>query len=127
MADSPDGRGLWRDMWRTLRRRPQFVISAALIAFILLVAVCPSLFTAADPGYANPDQSLLSPSAAHWFGTDLQGHDIYARTIYGTRASITVQTVRWCMTCISTIAASSNGIPKNTSATRDTIASSQPP
>jgi len=48
------------------------------------------LFTAVDPGYANPDQSLLAPSAAHWFGTDLQGHDIYARTIYGARASITV-------------------------------------
>lgn len=80
----------WRDVWRTLRRRPQFVVSAALIAFILLVAVFPSLFTAADPGYANPDQSLLAPSAAHWFGTDLQGHDIYARTIYGARASITV-------------------------------------
>ena len=80
----------WRDMWRTLRRRPQFVISAALIAFILLVAMFPSLFTGADPGYANPDQSLLAPSAAHWFGTDLQGHDIYARTIYGARASITV-------------------------------------
>jgi oligopeptide transport system permease protein len=77
-------------VWRTLRRRPQFVISAAMIAFILLVAVFPSLFAAADPGYANPDQSLLAPSAAHWFGTDLQGHDIYARTIYGARASITV-------------------------------------
>jgi oligopeptide transport system permease protein len=48
------------------------------------------LFTGADPGYANPDQSLLGPSVAHWFGTDLQGHDIYARTIYGARASITV-------------------------------------
>jgi oligopeptide transport system permease protein len=48
------------------------------------------LFTGVDPGYANPDQSLLGPSVAHWFGTDLQGHDIYARTIYGARASITV-------------------------------------
>jgi oligopeptide transport system permease protein len=85
MADS-----FFNDVWRTLRRRPQFAISAALIAFILLVAVFPSLFAAADPGYANPDQSLLAPSAAHWFGTDLQGHDIYARTIYGARASITV-------------------------------------
>jgi oligopeptide transport system permease protein len=33
---------------------------------------------------------LLGPSVAHWFGTDLQGHDIYARTIYGARASVTV-------------------------------------
>jgi oligopeptide transport system permease protein len=52
--------------------------------------VFPSLFTGTDPGYANPDQSLLGPSVAHWFGTDLQGHDIYARTVYGARASITV-------------------------------------
>jgi oligopeptide transport system permease protein len=65
-------------------------LSAALIALIVVVAVFPSLFTAADPSYANPDQSMLAPSAAHWFGTDLQGHDIYARTIYGARASITV-------------------------------------
>ena len=90
MAETLDGSGFWRDTWRALRRRPQFVVSAALIGFIVVIAVFPSLFTAADPGYANPDQSLLGPSAAHWFGTDLQGHDIYARTIYGARASITV-------------------------------------
>ena len=57
---------------------------------VVVVAAFPSLFTEADPGYANPDQSLLGPSVAHWFGTDMQGHDIYARTIYGARASITV-------------------------------------
>ncbi len=82
--------GLWGDTWRALRRRPQFVVSAVLIALIIVVAAVPSLFTGIDPGYADPDQSLLGPSAAHWFGTDLQGHDIYARTVYGTRASITV-------------------------------------
>ncbi|BDB45421.1 MULTISPECIES: ABC transporter permease [Mycobacterium] len=71
-------------------RRPKFVISAALIVLILAVAAFPALFTGADPGYADPSQSLLPPSAAHWFGTDLQGHDIYARTVYGARASVTV-------------------------------------
>ena len=90
MTETVAGVGFWRDTWRGLRRRPKFLVSAALITFVVLVAVFPSLFTGADPGYANPDQSLLSPSAAHWFGTDLQGHDIYARTIYGARASITV-------------------------------------
>ena len=90
MAELLDGSGFWRDTWGELRRRPQFVVSAALIGFVVVVAVFPSLFTAADPAYANPDQSLLGPSAAHWFGTDLQGHDIYARTVYGARASITV-------------------------------------
>jgi oligopeptide transport system permease protein len=80
----------WRDTWRDLRRRPKFLVAAALISFIVVVAGFPALFTGADPSYADPSQSLQPPSAAHWFGTDLQGHDIYARTVYGARASVTV-------------------------------------
>jgi oligopeptide transport system permease protein len=86
----PDRHGFWRDTSRNLRRRPKFVVAAALIAFIVVVALIPGLFTGIDPTYADPSQSLLPPSAAHWFGTDLQGHDIYARTVYGARASVTV-------------------------------------
>ena len=82
--------GFWRETWRGLHRRPKFVVAAALILFVVGVAFFPALFTAADPTYADPGQSLLAPSAAHWFGTDLQGHDIYARTVYGARASVTV-------------------------------------
>jgi oligopeptide transport system permease protein len=89
-AEALVGTGFWGDTWRGLRRRPKFIIAAALIAFVIVVAAFPALFTGADPGYADPNQSLLTPSAAHWFGTDLQGHDIYARTVYGARASITV-------------------------------------
>ncbi|MGH3579528.1 MAG: ABC transporter permease [Mycobacterium sp.] len=88
--EDPAASGFWRDTWRALRYRPKFVVAAALILFVVVVAVLPALFTGADPGYADPNQSLLAPSAAHWFGTDLQGHDIYARTVYGARASITV-------------------------------------
>ena len=84
------GNGVWGDTWRGLRRHPRFVFAAGLIVFVMVVAAFPALFTGADPGYANPDQNMLTPSAAHWFGTDLQGHDIYARTVYGARASITV-------------------------------------
>ncbi|OBI57221.1 ABC transporter permease [Mycobacterium sp. E787] len=87
---SPDRHGFWRDTWRGLRRRPKFIVAAALIALIVAVALFPALFTGIDPGYADPGQSLLPPSAAHWFGTDLQGHDIYARTVYGARASVIV-------------------------------------
>jgi oligopeptide transport system permease protein len=86
----PERHGFWRDTWRELRRRPKFVAAAALIVFILVVATFPALFTGIDPTYADPSQSLLAPSGAHWFGTDLQGHDIYARTVYGARASVTV-------------------------------------
>lgn len=82
--------GFWGEAWRKLHRRPKFVVAAALILLVVVVAMFPALFTGADPGYADPSQSMLSPSLAHWFGTDLQGHDIYARTIYGARASVTV-------------------------------------
>jgi oligopeptide transport system permease protein len=90
MAEGLADAGFWGDTWRGLRRRPKFLVAAMLIAFVVAVAAFPALFTAADPAYANPDDSMLAPSAAHWFGTDLQGHDIYARTVYGARASITV-------------------------------------
>ncbi|MGB6208572.1 ABC transporter permease [Mycobacterium sp.] len=82
--------GFWRDTWCGLRRRPKFVVAATLIVFFLVLAIFPTLFTSVNPSYADPYQSLLAPSATHWFGTDLQGHDIYARTVYGARASITV-------------------------------------
>jgi oligopeptide transport system permease protein len=89
-ADSVAPGGFWREAWRNVRTRPQFIVSALLIAFVVAMAVFPWLFTTIDPTYADPNQSLLGPSAQHWFGTDLQGHDIYARTIYGARASIAV-------------------------------------
>ncbi len=82
--------GFWRDTWRRLRGRPKFIVAGLLILFIVAVAMFPALFTGADPAYADPGQSLLPPSRAHWFGTDLQGHDVYARTVYGARASVTV-------------------------------------
>jgi len=82
--------GFWRDTWSRLRGRPKFIVAALLILFIVVVAMFPALFTGADPTYADPSQSLLPPSRAHWFGTDLQGHDVYARTVYGARASVTV-------------------------------------
>ena len=89
-SDMGEHTGFWRETWRGLHRRPKFVGAAVLILLIFIVTMFPGLFTAADPTYADPSQSLLGPSAAHWFGTDLQGHDIYARTVYGARASVTV-------------------------------------
>src|SRR6201987_4686503 len=86
----PDQHGFWRDTWRKLRRRPKFVVAAALILFIVVVAMFPGLFTGIDPTYADPGQSLLPPSAAHWFGTDLQRNDIYPRHVSGARASVPV-------------------------------------
>jgi oligopeptide transport system permease protein len=81
---------LWADAWRNLRSRPLFWISAALILLVVLVAAFPRLFTSLDPRFCELGNSLAAPSAGHPFGYDFQGCDIYARTIYGARASVSV-------------------------------------
>ncbi|CAM3926498.1 MULTISPECIES: ABC transporter permease [Tsukamurella] len=83
--------GFWKTAWQQLRGRPLFWVCVALLTLILLVVIFPSVFAfGKDPHEASLDRSLLPPSGAHWFGTDLQGYDIYARTIYGARASVLV-------------------------------------
>lgn len=81
-------RGLWGEAWRGLRRNPRFLVSVALITIVLVVAVFPGLFTDQDPRYCVIENSLMPPNARHWFGFDLQGCDIYARTVHGARASV---------------------------------------
>ena len=56
----------------------------------LLMAIWPSLFTTYDLRFNDLSKARQSPSGEHWFGTDVQGQDIYTRVVYGARASILV-------------------------------------
>ncbi|MFT4165410.1 MAG: ABC transporter permease [Microlunatus sp.] len=84
------GRSLLSDAWVELRHNPIFWVSAVLIVFFLTMAIFPQLFTSTDPTYADLARAREKPSSAAWFGMDSQGYDVYARTIYGARASIMV-------------------------------------
>ena len=90
VADESAPSSQWAVAWRYLRRRPLFWISAALILLALAVAAVPGLFTRADPSFCDLDYSLRGMSWSHPFGFDRQGCDIYARTVYGARASVLV-------------------------------------
>jgi oligopeptide transport system permease protein len=83
-------RSLWSDAWGELRRKPTFIISLVIIFIVVVMAAFPSLFTSVDPRAANLDNYLKKPSADAWFGYDVQGYDVYARAIYGARASLLV-------------------------------------
>ncbi|WP_202511628.1 ABC transporter permease [Streptomyces sp. SID3343] len=83
-------RGAWAEAWRELRRSPRFYISAILLLVLLVMAFFPGLFTSADPRYCPIARTDVSPNGDHWFGTNTQGCDVYARTMYGARASIIV-------------------------------------
>ncbi|MBC7304826.1 MAG: ABC transporter permease [Nocardia sp.] len=81
---------IWGDAWRRLRRNPVFGVSVVLIVFVMLVVVWPSLFTSQDPRLCLGEFGMDGPREGHPFGFDKQGCDVYARTIYGARASVTV-------------------------------------
>ena len=81
-------RGIWGSAWINLRRRPMFWVSVVIIALVLLIALFPGLFSGTDPRAANLENSLEGARSGHPFGFTQQGYDVYARTIYGARASI---------------------------------------
>lgn len=110
----PDkARSLWGDAWHDLRRNPYFVVSAVLIVVLLLITTFPGMFSSAGPLDNNlRDHYLQKPEFGHWFGADwlgydVQGRSVYARLIYGTRASVTVGI---CVTALVTLAGSLVGM-----------------
>lgn len=89
--ESAKTRSAWTDAWDSLRTSPMFWISAILIVLIVVVAIVPSLFTHTSPTLGcDLDFSNGHPRAGHPLGFTRQGCDVYARVIYGTRASVTV-------------------------------------
>lgn len=78
------------DALAVLVRRPMFWISLALIVVFVAMAVAPGLFTSVSPTACDLSRSRQVPSAGAPFGYDLQGCDVYARAVYGARASIIV-------------------------------------
>ena len=64
------------------------IICIVVLAIIALAAIFAPLVTAYDPlASGTPVQP---PSADHWFGTDRQGRDIFARLVYGARYSLVI-------------------------------------
>ncbi|KAF0835695.1 ABC transporter permease [Nocardia caishijiensis] len=90
VLDAGTPTSIWGDAWRRLRRNPVFLVAVVLIVLVLLVVVWPSLFTSQDPRHCLGEFGMDGPRPGHPFGFDKQGCDIYARTIYGARASVTV-------------------------------------
>lgn len=84
-------KSLWMDATVRLSRNRVAVLSFLVIsAYLVLAALCA--MGVAFPGFAITDNAAAyqSPSAAHWFGTDLFGRDVLARAAHGTVTSLVV-------------------------------------
>jgi peptide/nickel transport system permease protein len=78
-----------RYLVRALLRSPTFMIGLIILLFwVFMAAFSTSItqsFTAQDAM-----NSLQGPSAAHWFGTDDLGRDVFARTMAGARTVLII-------------------------------------
>ncbi|WP_372345694.1 ABC transporter permease [Streptomyces sp. KL116D] len=58
---------------------------AGAIVLVALLAPVLAPYPADATGAAETAQLLRPPSAAHWFGTDELGRDVFSRVLYGAR------------------------------------------
>ena len=77
--------------WRTFAANRLAVAGLLIVVALVLVAIFADRLAPYSPYIGDLRTTrLLSPSSAHWFGTDDQGRDIFSRVIFGTRITLVV-------------------------------------
>jgi peptide/nickel transport system permease protein len=76
--------------WRMLLRSKVFLAGAAIVLFWVACALFGRIFAPFDPYATDILDTLTPPSAAHWFGTDQLGRDVFSRVIVGARDILVV-------------------------------------
>jgi oligopeptide transport system permease protein len=89
-AETVAGRSFWQDALVRLLRNRAAVVSLVLLAAITLLALLAPFISPHPFDEVFWDDIRAAPSAAHWFGTDANGRDLFARTLYGGQVSLLV-------------------------------------
>ena len=88
-APTPAARpGPWLAAWRRLRRRRAAMWGLGVVLMFTLMALLAPWLGLQDPIATSWSSIRKAPSAAHWFGTDEIGRDVFARVVWGTQASL---------------------------------------
>jgi peptide/nickel transport system permease protein len=79
----------------TINRRlgPLFWIAVGWLVLISLLALLAPWLPIKDPDayyLVRGERPPYAPSATHWFGTDQDARDMFARTIFGARVSLVI-------------------------------------
>ncbi|KJL29828.1 ABC transporter permease [Microbacterium oxydans] len=76
-----------------LLRRPVVLLATVWLALIVIAALWPGLLAPGDPLLGVPADKLQAPSAAHLFGTDQIGRDLYTRVVHGTQLTLSAAAI----------------------------------
>lgn len=79
-----------RSLANFIRHKPLGTFGACVVLLLIAMALVPGLFAGQDPNAQVLRERFLTPSGAHWFGTDQLGRDLYSRIVYGARNSIII-------------------------------------
>ena len=85
-----ESRGFWQDVGHRFIRNNKTIIGLLLLGIIVLMCIYGMLFLDYKTEVVNMNipNKLQTPSAAHPFGTDDLGRDIFNRIVYGARYSL---------------------------------------
>jgi peptide/nickel transport system permease protein len=81
------------DAYRKRKLGFWFWASLVWLTVLILAAIFADFLPLKSPTKTFPNVSRTGPSAAHWFGADNIGHDVFSRTIFGARRSLAVSAV----------------------------------
>lgn len=77
-------------VWYKVSQSPLTLYGLAIILAVFATMALAGVLAPYDPNAVSLEQRLLPPSAAHWFGTDEVGRDLFSRILYGSRQSVSV-------------------------------------
>lgn len=91
-AEKTKKRSMAAEIWQRLLRNKMAMLGLFILVVLALAAIFADVIADYDTMVVaqNISERLQGPSAAHWFGTDEFGRDIFARIIHGSRVSLTV-------------------------------------
>ncbi|MTH65434.1 ABC transporter permease [Paracoccus shanxieyensis] len=74
--------------WLNFSANPLAFGGLAVVILLTLIAALAPWVAMYDPFAQDFARALQPPSAAHWFGTDELGRDVYSRLVWGARTTL---------------------------------------
>ena len=79
-----------RNVWESFSRNRLALVGLILLALLVCAAIFGPMLSPYPYDGMDAMSRNQSSTAAHWFGTDQMGRDIFTRVLYGTRVSLLV-------------------------------------